>query len=393
MYYPRTIFSDLRRHLSARQVTVLTGMRRSGKTTLVKTLLDSLGSRNMMYFDLERADNRLLFSEKNYDNIILALEARGLSFKKRAFVAIDEIQLMPEIASVIKYLYDNYPIKFIVTGSSSYYLKGQFTESLAGRKKLFELATLNFSEFLTFKGVTSSVPKFPAQPFLRAEYERLKGHYEEYIRLGGFPEVVLERTISGKKDLLRDILDSYIKIDVRTFTDFTNIQNIFTLLKMLSSRAATRLDYSKIASLSGLSRPTVYNYMNLFEHTYLIRRIPVVSKSRDREIVKAPKLYFTDNGILNTLGELDSGVQFENSVARQLSAKGAISYYSRKTGKEIDFILNNRAAFEVKETPGTLDLKKLKELSKGLGLSKNFVIFRHPPRKIEKYFLWGGDMR
>ncbi len=393
MYYPRTIFSDLRRHLSARQVTVLTGMRRSGKTTLVKTLLDSLGSRNMMYFDLERADNRLLFSEKNYDNIILALEARGLSFKKRAFVAIDEIQLMPEIASVIKYLYDNYPIKFIVTGSSSYYLKGQFTESLAGRKKLFELATLSFSEFLTFKGVTSSVPKFPAQPFLRAEYERLKGHYEEYIRLGGFPEVVLERTISRKRDLLRDILDSYIKIDVRTFTDFTNIQNIFTLLKMLSSRAATRLDYSKIASLSGLSRPTVYNYMNLFEHTYLIRRIPVVSKSRDREIVKAPKLYFTDNGILNTLGELDSGVQFENSVARQLSAKGAISYYSRKTGKEIDFILNNRAAFGVKETPGTLDLKKLKELSKGLGRSKNFVIFRHPPRRIEKYFLWGGDMR
>jgi hypothetical protein len=393
MLYPRTIFSALQRHLSARQVTVLTGMRRTGKTTLVKALLDSVSSQNKIYFDLERVDNRLLFSEQNYDNIILTLEARGLSFKKKAYLAIDEIQLLPEIVSVIKYLYDNYPIKFIVTGSSSYYLKGQFTESLAGRKKLFELATLSFGEFLTFKEVTHRPVRFPTASFLHAEYERLKRQYEEYIRLGGFPEIVLATTISVKKDLLRDILDSYIRIDVRTFTDFTNIQNIFTLLKILSSRTATRLDYSKIASLSGLSRPTVYNYFNLFEHTYLIRRIPVVSKSSDREIVKAPKLFFTDSGILNTLGEIDSGAQFENAVFNQLRAKGAISYYSRKTGKEIDFILNNSAAFEAKETPGSLDLKKLRELSRVLDISKNYVVFRHPPREIEKNFLWGGDIR
>ncbi len=393
MYYPRTILADLQGHLAARQVTVLTGMRRTGKTTLVKALLENVRSENKIYFDLERADNRLLFSEKNYDNIILALEARGLSFKKRAYVAIDEIQLFPGIVSAIKYLYDNYPIKFIVTGSSSYYLKGQFTESLAGRKKLFELSTLSFGEFLTFKDVVHSPTKFPTHPFLLAEYERLKRSYEEYVRLGGFPEVVLTKTLSAKKDLLRDILDSYIRIDVRTFTDFTNIQNIFTLLRILSSRAATRLDYSKIASLSGLSRPTVYNYFNLFEHTYLIKRIPVVSKNSDREIVKAPKLYFTDNGILNTLGELDSGVQFENAAFNQLRAKGTISYYSRKTGKEIDFIFNGSAAFEAKETPGPLDLKKLRSLSKTLRIPKNYIVFRYPPREVTKHFLWGGDVR
>jgi predicted AAA+ superfamily ATPase len=393
MYYARTILAELQRHLAARQVTVLTGMRRTGKTTLVKALLDTVDSPNKIYFDLERSDNRLLFSETNYENIILTLEARGLSFKKKAYVAIDEIQIFPGIVSVIKYLYDNYPIKFIVTGSSSYYLKGQFTESLAGRKKLFELATLSFGEFLTFKEVVHTPMKFPAQPFLPAEYERLKRHYEEYIRLGGFPEVVLERTLSAKRDLLTDILDSYIRVDVRTFTDFTNIQNIYTLLKILSSRAATRLDYSKIASLSGLSRPTVYNYFNLFEHTYMVKRIPVVSKSADREIVKAPKLYFTDNGILNMLGELDSGVQFENAVFNQLSAKGTMSYYSLKTGREIDFILNRSAAFEAKETSGSLDLKKLRALAKPLRISKNYVVFRHPSREVAKNFIWGGDVR
>jgi hypothetical protein len=393
MYYERTIFSELQRHLSARQITVLTGLRRSGKTTLVRTLLDSIPSPNKMYFDLERADNRLLFSETNYDNIVLAIEAKGISFKKKVYLAIDEIQLLPEIVSVIKYLYDNYPIKFIVTGSSSYYLKGQFTESLAGRKKLFELATLTFAEFLTFKEVEHQPSQFPSLPFLRAEYERLKRHYEEYIRFGGFPEVVLGKTVSLKKDLLRDTLDSYIKIDVRTFTDFTNIQNVYALLKALASRTANRVDYSKISSVTGLSRPTVYNYFNLFEHTYLIRRIPVISRSSDREIVKAPKLFFSDNGILNMLGDIDSGTQFENSILNQLLHKGDICYYSRKTGREIDFVLDRKLAIEVKETPSLFDLRKLRELSKSLSISKAFIVFRHPSNRLEKHFLWGGSIR
>lgn len=388
----RRMCAALQSHLSARQVTVLTGMRRSGKTTLVRWLLDKVtGPR--AYFDLERADNRILFSEKNYDNIILALEAQGISFQKKVTIAIDEIQMLPEIASAIKYLYDHYPIKFIVTGSSSYYLRGHFSESLAGRKKIFELATLDFDEFLTFRGVEHVPARFPSPHFLPAEYERLKKRYDEYIRFGGFPEVVLERKMASKKDLLRDILDSYIKIDVRTFTDFTNIQNIYRLLKILGSRAATRLDYTKIASLTGLSRPTIYNYFELFEHTYLLIRIPVHAEHPDREIVKAPKLFFTDNGILNTLADVGSGVQFENAVFNQLRRFGSIRYYSRKTGQEIDFIVDGKIAVEAKETAGEFDLKNVKKLSKNLSIAKNLVIFRHPLRDVTRDFVWGGDLR
>lgn len=134
-YRERLIYSELSRHLPKRQITVITGLRRTGKTTLIKKLLEDSGIKNKAYFDLERIDNRELFSEKNYENIITALSSRGIDFSKKTLLAIDEVQLLPGITSVIKYLYDNYNIKFIITGSSSYYIKNLFSESLAGRKK------------------------------------------------------------------------------------------------------------------------------------------------------------------------------------------------------------------------------------------------------------------
>ncbi|HLD03550.1 MAG TPA: AAA family ATPase [Candidatus Dojkabacteria bacterium] len=137
MVYPRKLFVSLKKHLKQPQVTVITGMRRVGKTTLVKQLLDESTTNNKHYFDLERVDNRELFSEKNFDNIIISFERLGLSVGKRLVIALDEIQLLPQITGVIKYLYDKYKIKFIVTGSSSYYLKNLFRESLSGRKKIF----------------------------------------------------------------------------------------------------------------------------------------------------------------------------------------------------------------------------------------------------------------
>ena len=102
MFYQRNIFSELKEHLVVKQVTVLTGMRRTGKTTLVKQLIAISPIRQKIYFDLERIDNRELFSEKNYDNIILALTQRGIVFSEKVLIAIDEIQLVPNLPSVIK---------------------------------------------------------------------------------------------------------------------------------------------------------------------------------------------------------------------------------------------------------------------------------------------------
>lgn len=392
MYYSRKLFASLKEHLFSKQITVLTGMRRTGKTTLVKQLLAEAASENKAYFDLERIDNRELFSEKNYDIIIEALRQRGLDFDKKAYIALDEIQLAHNIPSVLKYLHDNYDIKFIVTGSSSFYLKNLFTESLAGRKKVFELFPLDFGEFLVFKGVHSIQDSFIHKRFHETEYNRLKGLYEEFVEYGGFPDVVLAAKIGEKRDLAADIVSSYINIDIKTLADFRTQDGMYKLLKMLASRCCTRLEYAKLSRLTGISRVTVQSYTDFLEKTYMIFRIPVLTNNPDREIVKAKKVYFCDNGILNVLENVSSGVKFENAVFSQLRHHGELAYYALKTGREIDFVLDKDIALEVKETPVDTDGFALSELAKRAGLKTARLIGRSIVPHFTDY-IWAGDIR
>lgn len=392
MIYPRKLYAHLKKHLDTRQVTVITGMRRTGKTTLVKQLLEEVSSANRYYFDLERLDNREFFLEKNYDNIIKTLSRLGLDSKRKMFIALDEIQLVPEIVSVIKYLYDHYSIKFIVTGSSSYYLKHLFRESLAGRKKIFELYPLDFGEYLVFQGQKSKQLPFSALLFDAIEYERLKSDYESYIRYGGFPEVVLARKDDQKRDLLWDILSSYMSIDIKSVADLRDDRALLSLIRMLAVRVGTRLDYSKLSGLTGLSRPTVTNYVDLLEKTYLISRISVHTSSPDREIVKAQKVYFADTGVMNIVTEASSGTQFENTLHNQFARRGQLAYWARKSGQEIDFIFNETVAMEVKETPTQSDKKILDRLSSSIGIKKCYLIGRYRSPAFQN-FIWGGSIQ
>jgi predicted AAA+ superfamily ATPase len=392
MWYNRTIYASLQDHAQTKQVTVLTGMRRTGKTTLLKKLMEDSGIQQQLFFDLERIDNRELFSEKNYETIIYALQQRGIVFSEKVIIGIDEIQLVPNLPSVIKYLYDTYQIKFILTGSSSYYLKNRFNESLAGRKKIFEIYPLSFGEFLTFKEIPFvKHDDFTKQPFFSSEFERVKPYYADFIQYGGFPEVVLTVKSQEKMDLLSDIISSYINLDIASVNDFAKSHEVYKLVKLLAARIGTKLEVSKLCVLAGLSRLSVENYLHLFEQSYLIRTIPVSTTNPDREIVKARKLYFMDHGIAGVLAEIGSGSKFENAVFNQLHHKGDVSYYSLKNGKEIDFILDQKKAFEVKETASEHDLIRATSLSKNLGIDQNFVIGRNADRVFEG-FIWGGSI-
>jgi predicted AAA+ superfamily ATPase len=392
MVFERNIYSKLSEHASQKQITILTGLRRTGKSTLVKQLLKVHFPNNSIYIDLERLDNRNLFNELNYNNVVLALTQRGINFNEKATIAIDEAQLLPNLPSVVKYLYDNFDIKFIVTGSSSYYLKNLFSESLAGRKKIFELYPLTFGEFLTFKSIIFTPSPFWTLPFQQHEYELLKGFYSEFISFGGMPEVVLTNANNSKADLLEDLVSSYINIDIKWLSDFKNAETIRNLLIMLVSRTATKLDYTKLSALTGLSIPTVTNYIELFEKTYLIHRLPVVSQNPDREIVKAKKVFACDNGILNCLAKVSSGVLFENAIFNQLKQLGELKYYSLKTGKEIDFIFDSNTAIEVKETATSNDLHLLQKLAKNLSIDNCKVISNNTPRNVDNV-IWGGSIK
>jgi predicted AAA+ superfamily ATPase len=390
IFYPRDVYPSLKEHLKKKQITVLTGMRRTGKTTLLKKLMEDSGVEQKVFFDLERIDNRELFSEKNYEIVVQVLTQRGIRFSEKVLIGVDEIQLVPNLPSVVKYLYDKYDIKFILTGSSSYYLKNRFNESLAGRKKIFEIYPLTFKELLTFKEITfTPAGFFTDYTFVIAEYQRLKLFYDEYIDYGGFPEVALTDKVADKKDLIEDILSSYINLDLMALSDIKKSKEAIKLIKLLAARVGTKLEISKICRLAGLSRPLVENYVELFEQSYLIRTIPVTTVSPDREIVKARKLYFLDNGIASLYAGLSSGSKFENAVFNQLLAIGNLSYYSLKTGREIDFILDKKIAFEVKETATEKHLRRIASLAKNLGIDEVYVVGR-TAEHVFPGFIWGG---
>ncbi len=391
--YSRVIFEELKQHLLKPQITVITGLRRVGKSTALKFLLAEVAHQNKAYIDLEKIENRVLFSENSYTTIEIGLKSLGLVLDNSCVIALDEIQLVPASVSVIKYLYDTYGIKFLLTGSSSYYLKNQFSESLAGRKRIFEMFPLTFREFLAFKAQpVLEVAALNEMPYNEFVYAKFRHFYEEYIQFGGFPEVVLAETSSDKIAYLKDVINAYIELDIKLLSDFKMSNELYKLIQLLASRVGSKLDISKLSSISGINRNKVNDYLDLLEYTYFIHRVPPFTKNKDKEISGQSKLYLADTGILQILAQVSSGQVFENSIALQLKSKGSISYYQRKTGQEIDFILNQTIGIEVKETPDERDLKVLKYRSAELELKETMLIGKHAPGSGFKEWYWGGNI-
>lgn len=250
---------------------------------------------------------------------------------------------------------------------------------------------MDFGEFLTFKNISFAELDWKKSLVNSPEYDRLSAYYEEYVRFGGFPQVVLAGSEAEKHDFLLDIMSSYVNIDIRSLADFSDERNLYSLAKLLASRVGSRVEYSKLASLTGLSRPTVTNYVGFFEKTYLINTVPVYTRNTDREIVKARKLYFCDTGLANTLADLSGGSQFENSLFNQLARKANIQYYALKTGQEIDFVVDGKIALEAKQTPTLEDLHHLQNMAARAKLTHFRLIGRHLAPKFKEY-IWAGSI-
>jgi predicted AAA+ superfamily ATPase len=388
----RDIFQELERSLSSKQVIVITGIRRVGKTTALKYLMDKLPLENRIYYDLERVENRAIFNEQNFTLIIEAIKSHGLDLSKKAYICIDEIQLVQKIPSVIKFLYDTYDIKFIVTGSSSYYIKNYFTESLAGRKRIFEMTTLSFREFLRFRGQEDRLAEasfINVNPYI---YNGLITNYREYLEFGGFPEVVLASSDEDKEWFLKDIMNSYMNIDIKFLADFSKSDELYRIIRLLTSRTGSKIDFTKLSNISGIGRKKISEYLLFFEETFLLKTVPAFVQNRDREIALQRKIYFTDNGLIRILGNQSPGVILENAVANQLSRHGKLQYYARRSGQEIDFILDEKIAIEVKETPGIHDLRVLQKRAAQIGLNECYLIGLNLGNKDFTGFTWAGSV-
>jgi uncharacterized protein len=395
LMYQRAIFPELEQHLTVKQITVITGMRRVGKSTALKYLLQKVPHENKLYLDLERVENRFTFEQLTYKDVQIDLEIAGIDFSKPAVIALDEIQLVPQITSVVKWFYDTYPeLKFLVTGSSSFYLKNRFTESLAGRKHVFEMFPLSFIEFLQFREVNTSVLEtFRMQPFQQGIYLHFKSYYQEYVQFGGFPDVVLASNETNKIRTIKDVINSYIDLDIKLVADFEASGMLYKLVKLLAASAGSLIDVSKLASILGIDRRKLNGYLELLESTYFTHSVTPFSKNVLREISQRKKIYLADTGILQQLAQVNTGQVTESAVFLQLKKTyEQVNYYQRKSGQEIDFIVNQDTAIEVKETPAQSDLASLFGKTQSIGLTSSKLIGRNLPANDWKEFIWAGHV-
>jgi hypothetical protein len=375
MAFERDLYAEIKPVIDAPEAIIITGMRRVGKTTLLKYIQETIKSSNTLFIDLENPINRRIFEEDDYETILSSLKFMGLEAGLKSYVFLDEIQFVKTLPSVVKYLYDHYHIKFFLSGSSSFYIKNLFSESLSGRKYLFELKPLGFREFLRFRQASADLDAVKGE-IPEAVFSILDRYYSEYLLYGGFPGVVLKESDSEKRMMLDDIFSSYFQLEVVQLGDFRKANVIRDLILLLIERTGSRLDIQKLSKELGVARETIYHYVAFLENTYFIKLIRPFSRNLDSEIRSATKFYLCDTGIINRFGRVGEGAVFENAVCCALQRHGELNYYQRKSGLEIDFIVNKQQAYEVKLRADERDLRKLTALSAELNLTGATVVSR-----------------
>lgn len=348
--YERTIFSELKKYLYDEGILVLHGARQVGKTSILFYLENYLKARKetVKYIDLE--DSRYVESfDRGYQELIKYLDSEGLDTRKKIFVLIDEIQYLSNPSSFLKLLADHHKnIKLIVSGSSSFDIKSKFKNSLVGRTINFEIYPLSFEEFLKFK-------KYPVA--LHTQLSEIKQQeliklFQEYALFGGYPKIVLTAEVSKKEKLLQQIIDTYIRKDIRDLATIKDLDKFNQLLKVLAAQSGNLLNILELSNTTGLAKQTIEKYLFLLENTFILKLVYPHSSNLRSELFKSPKVYFYDTGLMQLLWlrELPKellGSVFETCIFTELSKKYGpknIFFWRTKDKKEIDFILKTKSS-------------------------------------------------
>jgi len=376
----RLLYYEIIKQIKHKNALVITGMRQVGKTTLMKQIFDELDEDNKLWFDFDNPLDQKLFEDEEYKNIYARLLKMVINQNKKLYVFIDEIQNFPEITKIIKYLIDHFAVKFIATGSSNFYLKNLFPESLSGRKFLYNLAPLSFREYLYFQDKLSlseaRLNKLKEAIAGQNTYsnKKFEPDYDDYLLFGGFPEAAVTPDAETKKLVLKNIFTSFFEKDLKILADYKDIRELRDLILLLAPRVGSMLDVSKLSSELGVDRPKIYGYLEFLRGAFFIKLLPKYSKSIDRSVAGGRKVYFSDNGILNIVGRLSDAQLLENSVINQLASYGPVSFYNKRNTAEIDAIIDGKIAMEIKNKGTAADLKQLKAIAEKLKIKKQYIV-------------------
>ena len=393
------------------KAVAIIGLRRVGKTYLLYQVMSELMRRGkrpeeLLYINLE--DNRLESLTSKDLSYLVEIYARRNPGSKEMFLFLDEVQVVEGWERFVRRLLERRNAHVFVTGSSSKLLSYEIASTLRGRSLTQRLFPLSFREFLLFKGF--SLPKVVTED----DRGLIRGYLEEYIRYGGFPELVEYeeflklRTLQEYLDLViyRDLVERFgieklgamralIRVVVRNFARKSSVRRLYTMLQSIGVK---------------ISVNKVYEYFSYLEDVGFVFPIRRLETSEVETMRTIPKLYLVDNGFPTLYGVRDEGFRIENLVALELLRRRYYwsplmeIYYWQSRGNEVDFVVKEGGRVrELIQVTLTLDpdvkrreLSALVAASEALGCSNLKVITldeegveEQDGKKVKVLSLWG----
>ncbi|MEN8229480.1 MAG: ATP-binding protein [Bacteroidota bacterium] len=348
----RKLLGQLKAHIPKKEFTIITGARQTGKSTLLRQL--------ELYCKQEGIP--VVFLNLEQKSILAELNENPLNLLKflpdteqRIIVLVDEVQYLDDPSNFLKLLFDEQieRIKIVATGSSAFYIDSSFKDSLAGRKRLFQLSTCTFDEYLELGGkreLLDELDRIRKKQGTRSTLvSLLRLEWESYLIYGGYPAVVTEPDTREKVEKLKEIRDSYVKRDILE----SGVQNetaFYNLFRILAEQTGGLVNINELSSTLRIKNETTSSYLGIMQKCFHIALIKPFYRNLRKELVKMPKVYVLDTGLRNCLlnnfqpisQRHDMGELWENTVFRMLSdryGEDEVQFWRTTAGNEVDFVL------------------------------------------------------
>ncbi len=386
IYIPRTLEGKIRKLIEAPEIIAIFGARQVGKTTLMRHIYDGF-SEPRVFLDFEDPELVSLFDED------IKAFAR-LYVEGKRYVFIDEFQHSRAGGGHLKFLYDSYPAKFFISGSSSLDLAVKAASALVGRIFILELYPLSLEEFLGYR----ARDLFPLiqerileeRPLPDALHKKLMTLVEEFCTWGGYPRVATSRDREEKEEVLKGIFTTYLLRDIKGFFRLSTESNLQKLLRALALQVGGVIRYEELSRVSGLSYSSLKEHLSILEETYVISLSRPFFTNKRLEIVKNPKVYFQDVGMRNYVCKdfrgwelrAEKGHLLENLVAGEMLKEGKeLHFWRTKSGAEVDFVIQERG--------GVVPVEVKSGLAKSPGRSLTSFIKKYRPSRA--YVIHSGE--
>lgn len=381
-YIKRSLESDIKKYINDEEIIAILGARQCGKTTLMKKIFSELKKAKFISFEDIKTLN--LFTN-NIDEFI------KIYIEEFDYLFIDEFQYAKKGGKNLKYIYDNYNTKIIISGSSSSELSIQSIKYLVGRIFVFNLYPFSFEEFLEYKD--KKLYEISKEDRISKEIiNRINKFYNEFIIYGGYPRVIIEEDFSKKITILKNIYNTYILKEIKEILQIHEDEKINQIINSIALQIGSIINYNKLSSLTNIEFHKLKKYINILKKTFILIELKPYFTNKIKELSKSPKMYFLDNGFKNIVLEdfndinkrTDSGQINENFIASELIKRDLnIKFWRTKAKAEVDFILEKQSKIfpievktNIKNTNVTRSFKNFIEeyfTKKGYILSLNFL--------------------